>query len=442
MALVQNKLQAMKLTSLWTNIHRAPAALTLACIIGFLPLINGLFMRGYRFPLQPEFLHQIREFEFLYLVAEIGIMFWALRKGMSLKTEFSRLGRSTRYALLVFLVLFPISSFFFAPVPFYSIIRASYWVFHIGCAFAISFLLTAITDDLVKQTVEIFVAGFLAISLLLGLHFYNAPWPHHIFVEKYNWTSIAPGFLSVRQFGMISGLVLAAWLGSILSGHRSKSGALLSLVISASLFGILFWSGTRSAMLAVGVTMPVVILFGRRMPAIRSIAMLILAAFIGAALSTIWIPPGNSFGILVASKFSINGSTDLSSGRIDLWIEGWRMFTESPILGWGEGSFFALLAMAGKGYHLQPHNFILQFLVSWGAIAGGIAMFMMARAMLRLHLGLHRAYGMLVAVAALDSILIMAMLDGALFTLRTILPAILFWIMAEKIYAQHAASQN
>jgi O-antigen ligase len=195
-------------------------------------------------------------------------------------------------------------------------------------------------------------------------------------------------------------------------------------------------------MLAVGVTMPVVILFGRRMPAIRSIAMLILAAVIGAALSTIWIPPGNSFGILVASKFSINGSTDLSSGRIDLWIEGWRMFTESPILGWGEGSFFALLAMAGKGYHLQPHNFILQFLVSWGAIAGGIAMFMMARAMLRLHLGLHRAYGMLVAVAALDSILIMAMLDGALFTLRTILPAILFWIMAEKIYAQHAASQN
>ena len=48
---------------------------------------------------------------------------------------------------------------------------------------------------------------------------------------------------------------------------------------------------------------------------------------------------------------------------------------------------------------------------------------------------------MIAPLAALDCILVMAMLDGALFTLRTITPAIFFWILAEKIYAEtHAVS--
>jgi exopolysaccharide production protein ExoQ len=408
----------------------------IALIIGLLPLANGLLFRTYYFPLRPAGLNPLFELEFLYLLVELGLILWARAQGMVFKTEFLRLNQHTRYALLAFLALFWISSVAFAPAPIYSAIRAFYWLVHIGCAFAVGYLMTAASADQVRRSVEVVTTGFFAISIVLGVHFYFAPFSHHVVEKGFDWTSIAPGYLSIRQFGMVSGFVLTAWVAAILSGKKVGGNPLGAFAIAAVLFGIMFWTGTRSAMLAVAVTIPTVLIFGRKLPPKFAIVGLMFAAVIGAALSTIWIPPGGSYGILTPSKFTIVGSADLSSGRLDLWRYGLDMLWESPILGWGEGSYFQLLAMAGKGFHLQPHNFVIQFLMSWGILAGGIALIMMAKALLRLHLRLHRAHLMMIPLAALDSILVMAMLDGALFTLRTILPAIFFWILAEKISAE------
>ncbi|MEQ1538243.1 MAG: O-antigen ligase family protein [Sphingorhabdus sp.] len=415
--------------------RRYPPVVVIALIIGLLPLANGLLFRTYYFPFRPAVLNPLFELEFLYLFAEFCLILWARARGMAFKTEFLKLNQLTRYALLAFLSLFWISSVAFAPAPIYSAIRAFYWLVHIGCAFALGYLITAVRPVQLQRSVEIVAAGFVAISVVLGIHFYFAPFSHHAVEKGFDWTSIAPGYLSIRQFGMVSGFVLTAWIATILSGKKVGGSALGAFAVTAILFGIMFWTGTRSAMLAVAVAIPTVVIFGRKLPPKFAIVSVMFAAVIGAALSTIWIPPGGSYGILTPSKFAIVGSPDISSGRLDLWRYGLEMLRESPIFGWGEGSYFQLLAMAGKGFHLQPHNFVIQFLMSWGILAGGIALIMMAKALLRLHLCLHRAYLMMIPLAALDSILVMAMLDGALFTLRTILPAIFFWILAEKISA-------
>lgn len=415
--------------------RRYPPVAVIALIIGLLPLANGLLFRTYYFPFRPAGLNPLFELEFLYLLAELCLILWARAKGMVFKTEFLQLNQLTRYALLAFLALFWISSVAFAPAPIYSAVRAFYWLVHIGCAFALGYLIATVRSVQLQRSVEIIAAGFVAISIVLAVHFYFAPFSHHTVEKGFDWTSIAPGYLSIRQFGMVSGFVLIAWIVAILSGKKVGGNALGAFAIAAILFGIMFWTGTRSAMLAVAVVIPIVLIFGRKLPPKFAIVSVMFAALVGAALSTIWIPPGGSYGMLTPSKFAIDGSSDLSSGRLDLWGYGLEMLWNSPLLGWGEGSYFQLLAMAGKGFHLQPHNFVIQFLMSWGILAGGIALVMMAKALLRLHLGLHRAYLMMIPLAALDCILVMAMLDGALFTLRTILPAIFFWVLAEKISA-------
>jgi exopolysaccharide production protein ExoQ len=414
---------------------RYSPVVVIAFIIGLLPLANGLLFRTYYFPMRPSGLDLLFELEFLYLLAELGMILWAREHGMVFKTEFLNLTQLTQIMLLAFLALFWISSVAFAPAPIYSAVRAFYWLVHIGCAFALGYLITSVRADQVQRLVEILTVGFAAISVILGIHFYFAPFSHHVVEKGFDWTSIAPGYLSIRQFGMVSGFVLTAWIAAILSGRKVGGNTLGAFGITAILFGIMFWTGTRSAMLAVTVAIATVLICSRKLPSKSAIVSVMLAALFGAALSTIWIPPGSSYGILIPSKFMINGSTDLSSGRLDLWRYSLEILWESPVFGKGEGSFFQLLAMAGKGYHLQPHNFVIQFLISWGIIAGGIALAMIAKALLRLHLVLHRNYIMVVPLAALDSILVMAMLDGALFTLRTILPAIFFWILAEKISA-------
>jgi exopolysaccharide production protein ExoQ len=353
--------------------RRYSPVIAIALIIGLLPLANGLLFRTYYFPLRPAGLNPLFELEFLYLFAEFCLILWARAQGMVFRTEFLKLNQLTRYALMAFLALFWISSVALAPAPIYSAIRAFYWLVHIGCAFAVGYLITAVRPVQLQRSVEIVTAGFVAISVVLGIHFYFAPFSHHAVEKGFDWTSIAPGYLSIRQFGMVSGFVLTAWIATILSGKKVGGNALGAFAVTAILFGIMFWTGTRSAMLAVAVAIPTVVIFGRKLPPKFAIVSVMFAAVIGAALSTIWIPPGGSYGILTPSKFAIVGSPDISSGRLDLWRYGLEMFRESPIFGWGEGSYFQLLAMAGKGFHLQPHNFVIQFLMSWGIVAGGLA---------------------------------------------------------------------
>lgn len=416
-------------------IKSAPAALKLAVLIAFLPIANGLLLKTYHFPLRPGILNPLFELEILYVAAEIGIILWAREKGMSYRAQFGQLAKITRFALVAFLLTFWISSLIFAPAPIYSMIRALYWPLHIVCAFAVSYLLNAADSAFVRKSMRGFALLFLLLTLLVYVHFLGVPVSLFEPTKGFQWSAYAPGFLSIRQFGMVAGFSLACWLAYDLSGERPATKGWLVLAASALMFAALFWSGTRSALLGVGVAVPLTVAFARKRPAVLALGSLCVAIAIGGILSEIWLPPEASFGIFNPDRFAMGGDNDIMSGRAAAWKFGAEMFTQSPILGWGEGSFYQLYAMARHDYHLQPHNFVIQFLMSWGIFAGGIALVMMARALWRLHWNLYRARAAMAPLAALDCILVIAMFDGAMFTLRTIVPAIFFWILAEKISA-------
>jgi O-antigen ligase len=411
----------------------------LAAVIGLLPLINGILLRTYDFPIQPPVLDAVFEMEWLYLCVEIGIIFWARIQGMSYKTEFFKLTCWSRYALLVFISLFWASSLFLAPAPIYSVTRALYWFVHIACGFAMAFLIVSVNREVLVRAVTIMMGTFLIYAVFVILHFVAAPVP---LSEPIQWAALVPGCLSIRHFGMLAAFPLAAWIGLLLAGEKMPLGRLGSFAILSLAFAALFWSGTRSGVVAILVAVPVVLFCARKIPAIGDAAVVMFSVLAGALLSQLLLPADTAFGMFRINRIPGLSGSSLTSGRTELWIFGLQMFAKSPLLGWGEGSFYHLLASAGKGHHLQPHNFIVQFLMSWGVIAGGVALVMIAKATLRLHRSVLNSALMIAPLAALDAILVIAMLDSALFTMRTIVPAIFFWILAEKIAAEEALHQS
>lgn len=411
----------------------ADPAIIVVLIIALLPIANAILFATHRFPLRPAFFNLLFDLELIYLFAEIGIIFWARVKGMSYKAEFLRLDRITRYALLAFLGTYWLSSVFLAPVPVYSAIRASYWVIHIYCAFAIAYFIRAADRQFLKKMIVLLTSSFLLLSGAVYGHLLAAPVSLFEPTIDFYWSAIAPGFLSIRQFGMLAGFVLAGWLSYSLSNRDQPLSLVWASVGTALLSAALLWSGTRSALLGVALGLVVTFAFARKMPLAKPALCMVLAVACGGALSEIWLPPDGSFGMFNPDRFSMAAGSDIGSGRSALWIAGIEHFFQSPLLGWGEGSFYHLFLIDGKGHHLQPHNFIIQFLLSWGIVAGGIALVMMAKTLFRLHSNLYRTPLAIAPLAALDCILVIAMLDGALFTLRTIMPAILFWIVAERL---------
>jgi exopolysaccharide production protein ExoQ len=417
-------------------------AIIVATIIALIPLANGLILRTYSFPLKPSILNPIFELEWLYLAVEVGIVFWAREKGMSFRTEFGQLSKITRYALIAYLATYWVSSLVYSPTYLYSLIRVSYWAVHIATAFSLGYLLCGVTAGAIRSIAVLFAASVIALSSLVVIHYLSISEPPSMPGEGFPWSAYAPGFLSIRQFGMVVGFSASFWLGYLLHARAGELKLWILLPFSTLIFAALVWSGTRSALLGIAIAMFLSSILAKKLPSLQISASILLAAGLGAILSQIWLPPDAAFGMFNSERFAIGDGTDVTSGRTPIWMFGLSMFGKSPLFGWGEGSFYPLYAMAGRGYHLQPHNFIIQFLMSWGIIAGGIALFMMFRTLARLHWRVRDVALMTVPLAALDCILAMAMLDGALFTLRTILPAIFFWILAEKIYIAKPASES
>ena len=86
----------------------------------------------------------------------------------------------------------------------------------------------------------------------------------------------------------------------------------------------------------------------------------------------------------------IDNSIQESSGRDEIWAICSGMLTEHPITGFGLGGecytiYTRLSARDVFGYGYSPHNGLLQFLLQFGLIGGGIACALFLYPIFRLH---------------------------------------------------------
>lgn len=153
-----------------------------------------------------------------------------------------------------------------------------------------------------------------------------------------------------------------------------KSKKLLAYIFMAFLFAVIVATGGRSALLSIVVgccfMFMVMAFYAKRLPLkeiIVSLAIFIGLFFLGLqGYKTLDQRSGlNQYEVRMTA-----GSSDLSSGRFEIWKFAWEKSLEKPFLGFGPGGYRTLtadpeLVLPAKNH---PHNFVLEILVSTGFI--------------------------------------------------------------------------
>lgn len=397
------------------------AAALLGFIIGFTPVLAGIVFRTYTYDVAPPALEILRQLDLPFILVEVGVIIWARSRGLRPATLIALLDRHTKWAVAIFVCSFWVSSAFVSEQPGYSMFRASFWPVHAIFCLAVFHLARGVTPRGLTWFAIGLCTGLLAYIPLLAWHFLRAPDPAGV-PGGIIWSSAVPGCLSVRHLGIWSALVLVCATGLLYTNPRHIWQRIFLFAVIFVATATLFWSGTRAGVYGAAGAVFLVLVTVRRTPPIGSIALAILAAGLGVALSELWLPPDPAFGFFAGRDNLPDADLDaFSNGRTILWTAMLQAFASRPIFGLGEGAILWLVTLPSGQHHVQPHNAIVQMLSSWGLIASTAFAYLMSRFLIKVH-GIARTdQGLMAAVAMIDCLLIMSMADGVLYFSRFVM---------------------
>ena len=130
--------------------------------------------------------------------------------------------------------------------------------------------------------------------------------------------------------------------------------------------------------------------------------------------------PYNETAFMLYIPQDLANTYQITSGRSELWAATIHKWLESPWLGWGTGSqFWEVYVLSWP--HTQPHNAVLQFLISWGVIGAVGALWLLGRATIAVHMKAVRNPVLQPMLAILYTLLLMSMLEGMLHYPRFIM---------------------
>ena len=111
------------------------------------------------------------------------------------------------------------------------------------------------------------------------------------------------------------------------------------------------------------------ILKRKKIMGMRPIVFLIIAMIVVS--TTAFVVSPSSLKSTVSERFNPSTSEDLddyTSGRIELWKNGWKLFVDSPLIGHGRNSYMILSQLRGYPFCGAPHNQYLRYLAEHGLI--------------------------------------------------------------------------
>ncbi len=301
------------------------------------------------------------------------------------------------------------------------------------------------------------IAFCYAMAYLFG-HIFN------LFPEDINLFRDPPGFAHIRHMGYL--IALAAMLALVLlvdASQRSYIGTYLFLAVVVNSF--LFWLGGRGAILSVivGVGFYLLLNFTSLLDFAKrglTVGLVFAAAILISDLFSIYPWNGaarvlKSFDVITLAvnqsniddaktsgievkQLPIKDSADsiaqndtkglglmvnkLSTDRIYMWKISINSLKERALFGWaGRGFSF----IEGRLYGSQPHNFVFQWLVQWGALGFLALVFVFTRAF---YLGYtsNLAVESKIALSTCVSLLVHSLFDGPLFYSQTLFYFLLF----------------
>jgi O-antigen ligase len=141
------------------------------------------------------------------------------------------------------------------------------------------------------------------------------------------------------------------------------------------------------------------------------------ALLLAATVATLLNPYGDPSFMLYRPAGAYADANGASSGRLEYWWAALQVAMDRPWLGSGAGSCWWLVQGPDVN-HVQPHNALIQFFLSWGLVPTMALVALLADAALRVHRIARRVPAVVPLVMMLDALLAMSMVDGMLYFAR------------------------
>lgn len=387
-----------------------------------LPIIAATIYPTYFISMPNPRLEITRQLGHIWMAGETVLIFYARRRGFSIRETWRVLPGWVKPTLLLFLATFWISSAFVSAQPGFSMALTVGWGIQLAYAAALAHLIAPVPLRHMDRIWHGFAAGLIALAAVIAVHFTCPPLFLRGAEHKIDWGNAIPGFISVRLFGSWAAAILALLTGVAWRSEQKEERQTILFLATALAFGMMFWTGTRAAVLGWLCVLPVAWLLAGPPRSRAAVTYLpcyfILAAIIAVALQPYGHP---SFSFSDIFDPATNASMDgISSGRLTLWKRALKVYCDYPLLGSGAGSSWWLVPLDGNR-HVQPHNALVQFLLNWGLIPTIPAVALLFGGTWRAHRAARRRPPLLPFVLMLDCLLIMSIFDGMLHFAQFIL---------------------
>ena len=379
----------------------------LGLVVGVvMPVLSALIYPVYMHQMQPPWAEWTRLMELPFVACELAIIHVALRRGYRDAPVWAVLPRDVRVALGLLVVGLTVSSLFVSKNVPVSVLLSLTTLIHLRFGAAVWFLARSEGAMAARGLVPILALGLIPLTIMTVWKFQFPPPEWTVPGGKIEWPSALPGFISVRHFGSWTGAIAAGLMLALLYGPQERLGSTSLLYLLAA--GLTCWSGTRAAILAMAVVALIAILGLRRLPDARAVIRVAGLSALAMLLAQIFAVNLPEFSFFM--RDNLTDANAMTSGRLDLWHDTFMRWLDAPLFGWGSGSTFWEVRWS----HTQPHNVVLQFLISWG-IAGALGgLWLLARAIAATHrIGIEdhrlRAFS-----GTTQALLFMSLLEGML----------------------------
>ena len=244
--------------------------------------------------------------------------------------------------------------------------RHAEWLTHILFAFTLWHFLRRDRDS-VKLIFLLIPLGFYLTGLFLISYWFALDDP-----RAFDWFAGPPLFTHIRVFCYyaVAGLIFSACPLLGFGKTVTWQSRVLALVALAVCWGFLFWTGGRGAIGAGMVGLAAIVWFADKDQRFWVAGVALVAASIGLWMSSFFWVEEPHMGLFSAIERTAEASAEqgvegFSTDRLTIWgpalagLEGHLWFGLGP-----DGYRF----LETKHHGIQPHNFLVQFLVEWGVV--------------------------------------------------------------------------
>lgn len=388
-----------------------------------MPVVSGLLFPTYIHHMPLKWEERARLLEWHFVVSETIVIAWAFARGLDRGQLWASLPKDIRIASAIFLGVMFFSSGVLATAPVDALLQSMIQLIHLYFFASVYHLARVYGPKDSEELLKWLFYGLPVLATYTIWRFNFSPLLAEISPGKIEWDSALPGFINLRHLGTWTGAIAAGISVHVLYRTNFDRPRIMHALLVLTL-AFMFWTATRGAVFGVLVAQAMCVITFRQLPPVKNLvwsAVLAVAA-LGLALVLEFDHPVFRF----YNSGEIGDAGTFAAGRLELWAATYARWLESPLVGWGTGSVFTDVFIGWS--HTQPHNSILQALVSWGLVGGLAAGWLVTRAFaaaagVARNDSLERSSWPLLAVAY--SLLAMSMLSGPFYYPRFIILTII-----------------